>query len=105
MEERRRSPRHSVEHAELAVLPYSITVQVLDISVGGVLLHSSRPVATGERGNLRLNVGGQPFSASIEVQRVSAGSPVGGSAGYSIGAMFVGISPEHRQIIERFTNQ
>jgi hypothetical protein len=104
MEERRRSPRHTVEHGELAVLPYSITVQVLDISVGGVLLHSSRPVAPGERGSLRLNVGGQAFSAGIEVQRVSAGS-VGGDSGYSIGAMFVAISPEHRQVIERFTNQ
>jgi len=104
MEERRRSPRLTVEHGELAVLPYSITVQVLDISVGGVLLHSSRPVAAGERGNLRLNVGGQPFSANIEVQRVSAVSP-GGGTGYSIGAMFVAISPEHRQVIERFTNQ
>jgi hypothetical protein len=45
-----------------------------------------------------------PFAADVEVRRVSPG-PDGREAGFRIGAMFVGISPEHRQVIERFTNQ
>lgn len=103
MEERRRSKRLAVPYAELALLSLSMTVQVLDISLAGVLLQSSRLVHAGARGSLRLSLGGTPFSADVTVQRVV---PSGSLAyGYRIGATFVAISLEHRQVIERFTSQ
>ena len=102
MQDRRRSRRYAMESGDLAVLPSTVAVQVLDISVGGALLQSSRPVKVGARGCLRLNVGGTPFTADVEVRRLSAGSP---DTSYRIGAIFVTISPENRHIIERFSNQ
>src|SRR5207237_8721527 len=101
MEERRHAPRYPMDSTNLATVPSGVTVQVLDISASGVLLQSSRLFKVGTRGCLRLTVSGAPFSADVEVRR----SMAAGDAGYRLGAMFVGISPEDRHIIERFINQ
>jgi hypothetical protein len=103
IEERRRSPRYEARAGELVVLPFAVSVQVIDISVAGVLMESSRPVAVGTRGSLRLNVGGTPFSAEVEVRRVSEATS-GKGVKYRIGASFTSMNPEHRHVIERFTN-
>src|SRR3981081_2210703 len=97
MQERRRSPR-VVLPEDLAVLPVSVTVRVMDISVPGVLLQTSRPFEAGTRASLRLNMGGLPFAADIEIQRVSG--ETGSGARYQVGATFVTISQEHRQTNE-----
>jgi hypothetical protein len=102
MEERRRSPRIAL-HEEPAVLPTSVSVRVMDISLNGVLLQSSRELAEGTRGCLRLMMGGTPFSADIEIARVAP--QAGGGAPYQLGARFVAISQQDRHIIERFTSQ
>jgi hypothetical protein len=102
--ERRRAPRYESRGGELVVLPVPVSVQVVDISVAGVLLQSSRPVRVGTRGSLRLNIGGAPFLVAVDVRRVSAG-PAGKDLTYRIGAEFVSITAEHRQVIDRFTNQ
>ena len=99
MEERRRFPRRDTT-GQLATVPASVNVRVLDISVAGVLLHSSEAVVAGTRGNLRLHLDGSAFRADVQVQRV-AQEPAG-SAGYRLGATFVGLSPDLRQLIERF---
>src|SRR5262249_33435239 len=101
MEERRRSPRYAMEAGDQAVLPLTVAVQGLDISVAGVLLQTSRPVKVGSSGCLRLNVGGTPFAADVEVRRALESS----DSRHRIGASFVSIRPEHRHVIERFTNQ
>ena len=99
MEERRRFPRHETP-GQLATVPASVNVQVIDISVAGVLLQSSEALAAGTKGNLRLHLDGSPFRADVQVQRVAA-APAG-SAGYRLGATFVGLNAELRQLIERF---
>ena len=99
MEERRRFPRHDTA-GQLATVPASVNVRVLDISVAGVLLHSSESIAAGTKGNLRLHLDGSAFRADVQVQRVAA-APAG-TAGYRLGATFVGLSPDLRQLIERF---
>jgi hypothetical protein len=104
MEERRRSQRHVMQSGESAGLPGSASVQVLDISVAGVLLQSSRLVRVGLRGSLRLSIGGQSFTTDVAVARVSTVS-VGADPRYRIGAAFISMAPEHRQLIERFTHQ
>ena len=104
MNERRHSPRYDVRAGEFAGVPFSMSVQVIDITVEGVLLHASRSLEVGSRGSLRLNVGGTAFAADIEVQRVSAATDAKNLT-YQMGAVFVNISPEHRHVIERFTNQ
>jgi hypothetical protein len=99
MEERRRHPRHDTA-GQLATVPASVNVRVLDISVAGVLLHSSEAVEAGTKGNLRLHLDGSAFRADVQVQRVAPDSS--GSPGYRLGATFVGLSPDLRQLIERF---
>lgn len=104
MNERRQAARIAVD-GQLATLPSALDVHVLDISVGGVLLHTTESVDPGTRGCLRLNLWGAPFAADVEVRRVSpiAGGPAG--PGYGVGAVFVAITPEHRLLIERFASQ
>jgi hypothetical protein len=100
MDERRRFPRRQI-HGEYAGVQATVSVQVLDISLSGVLLHSSHPIRVGDRGFLRLSLGGEPFTAEVEVQRVSAGP----GNGYRIGLAFVGVGAEQGQLIERFVAQ
>ena len=100
MDERRRFPRRQI-HGEYAGVQATVSVQVLDISLSGVLLHSSHPIRVGDRGLLRLSLGGEPFTAEVEVQRVSAGP----GNGYRIGLAFVGVGAEQGQLIERFVAQ
>jgi hypothetical protein len=99
MEERRQFPRHDTA-GQLATVPANLNVRVLDISVAGVLLQSSEAVEAGTTGHLRLHLDGAPFKADVQVQRVAA-APAG-TAGYRLGATFVGLSPDLRQLIERF---
>jgi hypothetical protein len=101
MEDRRRSPRHNVGE-DFVSLPASTNVRVLDISTAGVLLQSPRMLNPGARANLRFTLAGAPFSADVVVRRVSPSPRTG--MGYRIGAMFAGMSFEHRQLIERFMN-
>jgi hypothetical protein len=105
MEERRTIPRVSIDIGELAVLPVPMSVRVLDISVSGVLLQAAHPVEPGARGSLRLNLDGVPFSAEVEVQRVSTGPEATDSEPYRIGAKFVATGRAHQLVIERFINQ
>jgi len=105
MEERRRSVRVAVEPSNVAHLPIAQSVQVLDISLAGVLLHATRRIDPGTRGSLRLNLWGSPFSADVEVRRVAPILDNGRHEGYRVGATFVAISAEHRQLIERFASQ
>ena len=99
MEERRQFPRHETS-GQLPTVPASVNVRVLDISVAGVLLHSSEAIAAGTQGNLRLHLDGSAFRADVQVQRVAEAPS--GAAGYRLGATFVGLSPDLRQLIERF---
>jgi hypothetical protein len=101
MEERRRFPRRPVE-ADVANVPVAQQVRVLDISASGVLLHATRPLHIGQTGALRFSLGGQPFAADVQVRRVTIDGPV---AGFRIGVKFLSVSPEHRQVIERFIAQ
>src|SRR5437773_6244992 len=102
VEERRRSPRYEIQTGELAVLPVAISVQILDISPAGVLLQSTHSATVGTRGRLTMTMDGRPFSADVEVRRISLDTS---HVGHRIGVMFVDLSPECQQMIERFTQQ
>ena len=99
MIERRRSPRYQTHAGELALFPASVPVRVIDLSVAGALLQSAQPVTVGTRGQLRLNLEGEAFCADVQVCRVT---PQELEGGFDLGAEFVGIGDESRQLIERF---
>lgn len=100
--DRRRVPRTAITDTELSVLAFPIPVRLLDISLGGVLLEASHAVDLGQRGTLRFNFGGVPFSAEVRVERVERSA---GSDRYAIGAAFVALSPNDQRVIERFAVQ
>jgi len=102
MEERRRSPRFDVDGGGLAVLPISLSVRLLDISLSGALVQSSQNAKEGARGRLRLDLAGRPFAADVEVRRIAQGP---GGHGYKIGARFLDLTDDQRQILEGFTRQ
>ena len=101
MEERRRSPRRTVQ-GEFAVLPTTANVQLLDVSLAGVFLRSDQSLEVGTEGSLSLNLGGSRFTADVHVERVVA---IGSEVGCSVGAKFVALSPDNRQLIQRFMAQ
>ena len=100
--ERRRETRRPSEGQYLG-LSSTDSVQVLELSVAGVLLHTTAPLPVGSRAQLRLSIAGSPLIADVEVRRVlSLGTA---SSGYHIGARFLMITPQHRQLVEQFLNQ
>ncbi len=104
MDERRRSVRVALT-TETARMLNNVDVQVVDISVAGVLLHTNQQLEPGARGCLRLNLWGTPFAADVEVRRVNRLGDGEANAGYGVGAVFVSMMPEHRHLIERFASQ
>ena len=102
--DRRRVPRAVIADTELSVLAFPIPVRLLDISLGGVLLESAHPVDLGQRGTLRFNFGGVPFSADVKVERLD-GQRNGSVERFTIGASFVALSRQDQRVIERFADQ
>ena len=98
MEERRRSPRRTVQGG-IVIVPTTTTVQLLDVSVAGVLLQSDQRVEVGSEGSLSLTLDGSPFRASVHIQRVAA---KGLEDGWHLGARFVDLTPDDRRLIARF---
>ena len=103
--DRRRVPRAAIADTELSVLAFPIPVRLLDISLGGVLLESAHPVDLGQRGTLRFNFSGVPFSADVKVERLDRSRTDAGSERYAIGAVFVALSRDDQRVIERFADQ
>jgi hypothetical protein len=104
MEDRRQSVRVAVP-GNLVTVPSAFEVQVLDINVEGVLLRSNPPLAVGTRACLKLNVWGSAFLADVEIRRASPVRGAGPDQVYDVGAVFLSVTPEHRQFIERFAIQ
>ena len=79
------------------------SVRILDLSATGVLLQAQDSVNVRSKALLRLSVGGSPFAAEVEVTRIGPAPQPGD--GYRIAAQFLAITPNHRQLIERFISQ
>jgi hypothetical protein len=103
--DRRRVPRAVISDTELSVLAFPIPVRLLDISLAGVLLECTHAVDLGQRGTLRFNFGGVPFSADVRVERVDRTRGANGAERYMIGAAFVALSRNDQRVIERFAVQ
>jgi hypothetical protein len=101
--ERRRSPRVQADDAYELSLSASLPVQVLDISLSGVLLASKAELAVGDRAEFHAAVGSRSLQVAIEVQRVTIdNSPQrGGGLRYRAGAVFADMSAEQRVALEQ----
>lgn len=104
MQERRGSPRVVLD-GHLVTLASTVDVQVIDISENGVRLHTGQALEAGTKGSLRLNLWNVPFIAEVEVRWVAPVVASGLETGFEAGAVFVAITPGHRQLIEHFASQ
>lgn len=103
--DRRRARRVVIADTELSVLGFPVPVRLIDISLSGVLLECTHPVELGNRGTLRFNFGGSPFSADVKVQRLTDFSKLAAPPRFTIGATFVALSRQDQRVIERFADQ
>jgi hypothetical protein len=99
--DRRRVPRAVIADTELSVLAFPMPVRLLDISLAGVLLECTHAVDLGQRGTLRFNFGGVPFSADVRVERVDRTRSTTGAERYLIGAAFVALSRNDQRVLSR----
>jgi hypothetical protein len=82
------------------------TVQLLDISVSGALLASSRRFRLGQSAALRATLDGEAFSVDINVQHVSPDvNGVDAPTGCRLGVMFVSHNDRSLACIQRFLGQ
>jgi len=103
--DRRRIPRTVISDTELSVLAFPMPVRLVDISLDGVLLETAHAVDVGQRGTLRFNFAGVPFSADVRVERIDRTRGRNGTERFAIGAVFVSLSRNDQRVIERFAVQ
>jgi hypothetical protein len=99
--ERRRGPRIELEAPQELSLEVSIAVQVLDISLSGVLLSSKTEVAVGDRAELKATLGERSVKLAIEIRRVIMETPTRSGHRYRAGAVFAQMSAEQRLVLEQ----
>ena len=76
------------------------TVQLLDISLGGVLMSSTTTLGTSRRGELRAVLGGERVAVEVEVRRLESTGPDGGRV--RAAAAFVAMNENSRRSLEKF---
>jgi hypothetical protein len=100
--ERRRLLRATVGEPHELTFEASIPVQVLDISLSGVLLASRSPLAIGDCAELKATLGRRTIHLVVEVRRISVDhNPPRGGARYRAGAVFAPMSAEQRVELEQ----
>jgi hypothetical protein len=99
--ERRRGPRLELEAPQELSLEVSIAVQVLDISLSGVLLVSKTEMAVGDRAELRASLGERSVKLAIEIRRVITETTTRAGHRYRAGAVFTPMSAEQRLVLEQ----
>jgi hypothetical protein len=97
--ERRKSPRAALIGRVSAAILSSRVVQVVDISVGGVLLSSAEAAPAGRTARLRATLGAGALAAEVVIKRVQ---PAKDAQAARIGAEFTALDAASRQAIERF---
>lgn len=101
--ERRRGVRVAApDRAEIG-WPNWATVQVMDISTGGVLFSTQAIVTVGEKGHLRMRIGDRGFAAQVEIQREAARAGV--SASHRLGARFASLDEASRHALDTFIGE
>ena len=99
--ERRLATRIEPPESRRLSLNVSLSVQVFDISRSGVSLGSKAELRIGDRAQLRVTVASRSVSVTIEVRHVSVGAQSGRGIRYRAGAVFVGLSPEQRLLLDQ----
>jgi hypothetical protein len=97
-EERRRNPRLALEAPLECAVKVQTRVNILDVSVTGMLLGSDVALPPGTRVYLRTFLGGVDFAADVQVQRTVARRP----GAVESGVTFVRMDAQSQRRLEQF---
>ncbi|MEO6212654.1 MAG: PilZ domain-containing protein [Vicinamibacterales bacterium] len=100
MSERRRTPRVALHLEESVRLELRHRVQLLDISQTGALVGCESGLPVGARGQMRIGLGAEPFSAEVAVKRHHPKSTRPGQIG--LGTMFGTMDDRSQRHLEQF---
>jgi hypothetical protein len=101
-DERRRSPRAPVRGGHVYLRTTWSSVQLLDISLGGVLLSAGRPFQVGQSGQFRTVLGDRPVTARVRVVREDMTAAPGPHGAVRCAAAFVALDEASRHSLETF---
>lgn len=79
-----------------------ISARLLDLSVGGALLHLSMPLETGAIHDFALQIEGQTVWVQGEVKRCG---PAPGGSGHQLGIEFIGIDPGDQRLLQSYVGR
>jgi len=101
--ERRRFPRVAANGIRVGV-PLLVDAEVIDIGVSGALVRCRCPLRVGDRAQLRIVLGRQPFLGTMSVVRVvRAWNPDRGST--DVGVAFVECEDESTRVLREFLSE
>lgn len=98
--ERRCAGRMTTRDGSEINRPAWTTIELADISSIGVLFVAPQEMSPGDKGQLRIRLGGKDFVSEIEVRRVDKHASA--SRGYRVGAIFTVLEDVHRATLEEF---
>lgn len=101
-EDRRQARRVPVDGEIRCEMTTWSTVRLVDISLSGALLVSTRPVSSTERAELRVAFDGDPFTSGIEVRRVETDGREGESGSVRLGVRFTEADESSRRVLGQF---
>jgi c-di-GMP-binding flagellar brake protein YcgR len=78
-----------------------IQARLLDLSIGGALLHLSMPLEIGAIHDFALSIDGQTVWVQGEVKRCA---PAAGS-GHQLGIEFIGIDPADQRLLQSYVTR
>jgi|1186.fasta_scaffold160581_2 hypothetical protein len=80
-------------HEALGVLTRELGVRIINVSVSGCLIETPRRMEVGTVGTLRLRVGNEGYSDTVQVVRCQ---PIAGAGSmYHVGMKFLSTAPRH----------
>src|SRR4051812_25714518 len=80
-------------HEALGILTRELGVRIINVSVSGCLIETPRRMEVGTVGTLRLRVGNEGYSDTVQVVRCQ---PIAGAGSmYHVGMKFLRTTPRH----------
>ncbi len=103
LEERRRHRRLTPDEDVRLSLSVLLEVEIIDVSTSGLMFSSEVELTIGHRLQVLTLLGGEPFSAWVDVRRAERESPLSPQARRCrYGAAFVAIEEKSRRNLQRF---
>ena len=79
-----------------------IPARLLDLSVGGALLHLSMPLEVGAIHDFALSIEGHTVWVQGEVKRTTPSAP---GPGHQLAVEFIGIDPGDQRLLQTYLNR